>query len=596
MLKALYDYAQQHPDIIQRPGFERRSIPYIVDLTSSGDFIGVRAIDKENRSVVCPSAGVITSGVNAHPVADKASVALRIMDDEPSKKQEAKCELFLNRFVDNVDSVPSFQAVATALTTDEILDTIQTEFVKAGGEPGDVVGFSVDGVNLWADKSVIAWWSKVNDSIPSEPTAIDVVTGEFCQPVNLWRKIKGRLSAGGQSSGVTLVSFNANAYSSYGFDGLQGMNCPVSESTMGAIVDAIMYLGEHAGSIGDVKLVHWYAGEVERDDDLLSMLLDKPDDSEKDSVNDDVMTANAGRLARSPFDGSVPPDLSGIQYHIMVLKPVMSRMVIQRYEQGSYDELYQAIASWFDDLSLVSGKGIVPVSYPRLYSMMMGLLTDSEAKKSDKVESLQPFVMGILHACFSGGMIPDAIGYRALSGFRSGMYPDNGEDIKWGSQYRKMQWIKLWLNRKRLSDKTKGDDGMPEVSKSLDRGMTQPAYVCGRLMAIYDAIQRMAANLNSSVVSKYFTSCSQSPALVLGRLQAMSVHHMDNIRSGWYRKLFQDELAQAWSMLTGEIPARLGVVEQAYFSCGYWHEMAELNGAMHDTLENATGENNKEEI
>lgn len=116
-------------------------------------------------------------------------------------------------------------------------------------------------------------------------------------------------------------------------------------------------------------------------------------------------------------------------------------------------------------------------------------------------------------------------------------------------------------------------DGM---KASLNQECGQSAYVCGRLMAVYDMIQRQAVNLKSTVISRYFTACSQNPAMVLGKLQAMSVHHFENIRYKNVRAALEDELSQAWGQMGQTVPMRLSIEDQAYFACGYWQEMAEL--------------------
>lgn len=586
MLKALYDYGQAHPEVIQHPGCEYRSIQYVADLTGDGGLIGVRKLDKSEQRVMCPSAGNITSKADAHPVADKALVAIRldpdgILSEKQAAKLAVKRRIFEDRFRSGVPDIPAFQAVCDVLSDSSLLDGLQAGFVEAGGKPGDTVGFSVDGVELWRMPDVLSWWAGQQSGAGTCPgTYLDVVTGEPCEAVRLWNRMTGKCAAGGQTSGVMLVSFNEQAFCSYGFAGQQGANCPVSSRTMQSIIDSLTYLSGRAPSVETTRIVHWYAGDVKPADDVLDYILGDLAFAgavqSDDDIDEDAMTANADRLVTSPFSGSVPPDLSGMRYHILFIQPSAARMIVHRYEQGDYGDLYASVSKWFDDLRMAASNGHVPRKLPGLKSLLWNLLTDAElSKKKNRMAPLEPFLEAILDACFFGRPVPDAIGHRALAGFRSGMYPPAGEQIQYGRQYCKIRWLRLWLNRRM---NMKGDNVMPEVPELLDRDSTCPAYVSGRLMAAYDAIQRTASNLKSSVVSRYFTSCSQGPAMVLGRLQSMSVHHMEVIRDDEIRGFYQGELAEIWSRMTSGIPARLTVMEQAYFACGYWQELAYIQG------------------
>lgn len=588
VIRALYEYALAHPEIVQRPGFEYRSVPFVVDLSTSGVPLGVRKLDKESRRVMCPSAGNIASRIEAHPVAEKASVAICVEPDgNASDKLEKKREIFAERFRQGAATVPAFEAVALALSEPGHLSVIQEKFAEAGGTSADVVGFSVGGVDLWDNPSVSSWWEKEvlgnkdKDTEKKEGGFLDVVTGLPCNAARLWKQMKGRCAAGGQPSGVSLVSFNEPAFASYGLTGKQGENCPVSEETMLSVMDALAFLSDKAESIGTVRFVHWYSSDVPEEDDVFDFVFGLEREKEADALahvskgDMEVEAANdeaANRLVRSPFSGEVPPLLEGVRYHMMQIQPVAARMVVRGFKEGSYEELQRNVASWYRDMQLVASDGTVPGKYPKLYALMRQLLSEAElARRSDVMAPLAPHIASICDACFSGGSIPDAIGYRALSAFRSGMYPSAGEDVKWGSQYRRVQWMKLWINRKKGKEKSMG-----RIAESLDKNSTNPAYVCGRIMAVYDIIQRKATELNSTVVSRYFTACSQSPAMVLGKLQQMSVHHLEKIESKGLREFFRIRLEEAWEKIEGNIPKRLSTEEQAYFTLGYWQEMAYL--------------------
>lgn len=591
MLKALYDYAQKHPEVRQAIGCELKNISFVVDLTADGQLVGVRAQDKEHRNVLCPTAGTMSNRIDAHPIADKASTSLRLtpegLDEKKLGKLKVKQEIFLQRFQDGVTEIPEFYAVYTALSTPETMAKIQEEYAACGGKEGDCVSFSVSGRDLWSMPEVLAWWSRqCNTDPPGDPKdmVLDVVTGKPCVPAPLWKQMRGRAAMGGQSTGVALVSFNAPAFESYQKE--QGANCPVSKETADAIMDAAIYLSANAATIGTVRLLHWYSERVAPEDDFFEQLLGLSGEAGPEDENEEAaMDSNVNKMVNAPFKGEMPPNMEGVTYHMIYMQPKAARMVVRRYEQGSYATMYRSIQAWYKDLNVVTASGIVANKTPSLYALMFGLLSDTETSaKTDKIKPLEAWVPYILDSCFYGRPLPDPLAARALSGFRSGIYATSDKDAQnLSQQHKRIQWLKLWLNRIGQNDERRN---APMIDETANKNLKYPAYVCGRLMAIYDKIQRVAYHLNTSVVAKWYTACSQSPAQVLCQIQKMSVHHLEAIESNYVRNLLEKELGECWSLLTDGIPDVMSMQDQSYFACGYWQELADLNKTIFDKKAN----------
>lgn len=106
------------------------------------------------------------------------------------------------------------------------------------------------------------------------------------------------------------------------------------------------------------------------------------------------------------------------------------------------------------------------------------------------------------------------------------------------------------------------------------------AYQCGAILALYERIQSKAnPNVNVSVVQRYYASAIQTPALVIGRLSQLSVHHLRDLerqskgRSFYFSKLLSD----AYAAIDGDIPTVLSLPQQAEFALGYYQMNAKLN-------------------
>ena len=102
-------------------------------------------------------------------------------------------------------------------------------------------------------------------------------------------------------------------------------------------------------------------------------------------------------------------------------------------------------------------------------------------------------------------------------------------------------------------------------------------YQCGAMMAVYSAIQSAAnPNVNVTVVQRYYASAIQTPALVMGRLSQMSIHHLEKMENRWLASELQRRLCEISTHIPAQIPATLNLEQQADFALGYYQMSAQL--------------------
>jgi CRISPR-associated protein Csd1 len=115
----------------------------------------------------------------------------------------------------------------------------------------------------------------------------------------------------------------------------------------------------------------------------------------------------------------------------------------------------------------------------------------------------------------------------------------------------------------------------------LDSTNREPAYLCGRLLAELEAIQRSAIpGAKATIIDRYFGTASSAPATVFGHLLSKSQAHLSKLRKekeGAYYGL-QSKLEEIMKNLS-TFPATLSLKEQAIFSLGYYHQRAEDRAA-----------------
>jgi CRISPR-associated protein Csd1 len=118
------------------------------------------------------------------------------------------------------------------------------------------------------------------------------------------------------------------------------------------------------------------------------------------------------------------------------------------------------------------------------------------------------------------------------------------------------------------------------VMAELDPRHEDPAYLCGRLLAVLEQIQRCAATgkLNTTVVDTYYGSASTVPASVFGVLVNRATKaHMAKIRreQRGYTAL-EEELETIMSAIDGAggFPPPLSMPDQAEFALGFYQQRA----------------------
>ena len=120
-----------------------------------------------------------------------------------------------------------------------------------------------------------------------------------------------------------------------------------------------------------------------------------------------------------------------------------------------------------------------------------------------------------------------------------------------------------------------GEEKINTMSE-LDSANTQPAYVCGRLLATLDRIQRVAlGSPNATIIDKFYGTASSAPASVFGTLLHGAQNHLGKVR-GTRTSTFNalDRQLQDILALLNAFPRTLTLEEQGLFALGFYHQRA----------------------
>ena len=387
-----------------------------------------------------------------------------------------------------------------------------------------------------------------------------LVTGEIAPIARLHPNIKGIMGA--QSSGASLVSFNAAAFESYGHeqadDTGQGMNSPVSEIVAFKYTAALNYMigdKNHARRLSDMTLLYWT-------EDANSDYQDIFDDAffgNGDEISLERLNDIAGKLRNGeavPYERSL---LNGdLKFYVLGITPNAARLAVSFYEESRFGDILDNLVSHYNDLDIVK-----PVFAQDRSNTIWHLLYEVSNKKSKDKKTPAPIISALLHAILSGTKYPEGLYENVMLRVRA------EHDINW----RKAAIIKAYLLRLNRMDKCSVQIPKEVLGVILNKESDYVPYVLGREFALLERIQQTAnPEINTTIRDRYFTSASTTPAPVFSILIKLTQHHMKKLNRDKDRIYFDKLLTELESRFHEPIPTRLNLQDQGIFYLGYYHQ------------------------
>jgi CRISPR-associated protein Csd1 len=395
--------------------------------------------------------------------------------------------------------------------------------------------------------------------------AVCLVTGLEAPVERLHPTIKG--VNGAQSSGAALISFNLDAFSSYGKE--QGDNAPTSRSAAfryGAALNRMLDRGSRnrlARPIGDATLVFWADASAEEAslaaEDWFDQLVNPVGEAGPENLADDRAEAAKLRDALAIVAEGRPlrdldPRLSdGVRFHILGLSPNAARLSVRYWMEDRFEVFARRLAEHFSDLS------IDPTPWRAKPPSVSRLLVKTTAAQ-EKFDNIPPLLAGeVTRAILTGSAYPRTLLSTAVMRLRAGDDASTG----WHAAA-----IRAVLTREyRLHRKTK------EIPMSLDRQNPDPAYQLGRMFAALETAQRLAlGKVNATIRDRYFGAASTTPATMFPVLLRGAQNHFGKLRKegkgGWLER----EIEEIFSHLPASLPRSLRLEAQGRFAIGYYHQ------------------------
>lgn len=341
ILSALSDYYDQllADEKLPRPGWSICKVTHAVEIDQNGKLANIVSLaDKEMQKEV-PNQVKRTVGIAANFLCDNASYILGV-DAKGNPERSLRCfetarELHC-RILGSIDT-PCAQAVRNFFQTWNPGAALSNEAVIRAGDDllkGGNLLFCVSTPSGMAwptqDPAIRQAWEAASEEESDAPEMTCLVTGEHGKIARLHPAIKGVFGA--QSSGATLIGFNAPAFCSYGRDDRQGENAPVATHVARAYGAALNYLlseAQHHVRLGDTAVVYWSEHHDEGNTAAMSFLLggqrqgDELDAAGRDKLIDDVMHSLAkGTSVNEDIDLASP-------FYVLGLAPNAARLSVR---------------------------------------------------------------------------------------------------------------------------------------------------------------------------------------------------------------------------------------------------------------------------
>ncbi|MBB4018150.1 CRISPR-associated protein Csd1 [Chelatococcus caeni] len=418
--------------------------------------------------------------------------------------------------------------------------------------------------DLWSE--IAAKWKEVPGKEAGE--GVCLVTGNFGPIARTHAAIKGVWGA--QTAGASIVSFNEEAYESYGH--IQGDNAPVSEAAAfkyATALNAFLADDRHRIQIGDASTVFWAdasdAQVAEAAESFFNAwFASQPDEGiEAGKVGDAL-----GRMRRGiPLKDIEPKLAEGVRFYVLGLAPNAARLSIRFWLEDDFGRLAGNYARFVSDMAIEPPPRD---GYPPLWRYL------AETAVLGKRENVPPNLAGEwMRAILTGTPYPLTLLATVLMRIRA-----DGE----------INALRAGMLRALLVRNFKREK---EAPVALDIKNKDPAYLLGRLFAALERMQEVAlGTVKASIRDKFYGAASATPQRVFPLLLRLHQHHRDKAEKGDKPRLagyFANQIAEIMVELPPTFPATLSLLDQGKFALGYYHQFyrRKADQDLEETLEEA---------
>jgi len=549
LLQRLVDYAER----LSLPPRLYSEVPvrYVIELDGQGRLLSRELTDTADPASPLTRRGTrrtapqIQRTVAVKPLllADKADYVLGFVSPDAKPSRVRDCH---QAFVDLVER-------CAEETGDSRVEAVRT-FLYAGAlsqvqlddrfDPGAVITFRVDGVFPVDLPAVQSFWAGQYDASGRGAPVMQCLICRKERPTleRLELKVKG--IPGGQTSGTSIIGMNADAFESHGL--AASLNAPTCETCGERFTKALNdLLSDEARRVRFENLVYIFWTREPEAEFSFGPMITQPTAAQVRELYESAFKGRAG-APKAVGDDSA--------FYAAALSGSGGRAVVRDWIDTTVGEAKHNLARWFALQRITAGAEIgEPLSLRRLAYATMP--RPRGTKRPDPPPA--NVTRSLMRTALTGAPLPYDLLYQAVRRNRA----------EQSVTRPRAALIKMALLSRRPEFK---EDDMVE----LDEANRDPAYLCGRLLAVLEAVQRAAMpGVNATIVDRFFGTASSAPASVFGRLMRGAQPHLSRLerdrRGAWVA--LQRRMEEVTDGI-GTFPKTLTLEEQGLFALGYYHE------------------------
>lgn len=551
-------------------GYSAEQISYVISLNDDGTVAHVIDLRVENkkkripRKMFVPHSVKRAANIASNFLWDKTSYVLGVTAKETKRTEEehrAFVEKHINAIGDSTDvGLRAFRLFLENWCPEDFIGPVWREEMKDQNVVFALENNRLKNIYLHDSDASKSLWKEVS-SEGEKKSDICLITGETSNIARLHPSIKGVWGA--QSSGAALISFNLEAFTSYGHK--QGRNAPISEASVFAYTTMLNYFldrsSHHRFQIGDSSTIFWAdAGNKQTAEDAESLFytsIDIDDLHQEEKISTNRLQETLARLRRGEPIELVEPELAkGVHFYILGLSPNAARLSVRFFYSDNFCDLIHNYQSFVSDMRIEPPPH---EEYPPLWRYLL------ETAVLGKRENIAPNLAGEwFRSILTGSSYPLTLLSSVIRRIRA-----DGQVNGLRVGILKALLIRNF-NRK-------------DVPVALDPDNINKGYLLGRLFAVYEQIQTAAlgSKVNATIKDKFYGSASAQPRKVFPVLDKGSASHLSKIgkEKPGFRIVLEKTVASIMEKMRPDadpFPTSLAAQDQALFGLGYYHQRSEF--------------------
>lgn len=244
------------------------------------------------------------------------------------------------------------------------------------------------------------------------------------------------------------------------------------------------------------------------------------------------------------------------EFYLLGVSGNGGRLLVRFWIHENLERVRENVAGWFKGLRISSPFTGGIADPPKLWQLLASIARD-EPPPDRAIQLIRRAILG------------QPLGRTILAGALGRLRLASGAD--------KLSPVRAGLIRLCVNDQ----NGEPKMTEELDPNLNHAAYLCGRLLALYDGLQYQAqGEVNASVSDRYYSLASTYPTLAFPKLTDLGLKHLRKLRRDKpgaavnIEKEIQ-EIHTRLAALGAKFPPPLSLEEQGRFAIGYHHQRAE---------------------